>query len=79
MRKHLELCLSKRKMEPFPSVRPRRSGKSRIDSIAFVGYQMMVVQWYAVMFAKNGSIRVVSPTNLLERKSVPSACIVKPL
>jgi len=36
---------------------------------AFVGYQMMVVQWYAVMLAKNGSIRVVSPTKLLERKS----------
>ena len=33
MRKHLELCLSRRKMEPFPSVRPRRSGKSRIESI----------------------------------------------
>ena len=33
MRKHLELCLSRRKMEPFPSIRPRRSGKSRIDSI----------------------------------------------
>ena len=33
MRKHLELCLSRRKMEPFPSIRPRRSGKSRIDLI----------------------------------------------
>ena len=33
MRKHLELCLSRRNMEPFPSIRPRRSGKSRTDSI----------------------------------------------
>ena len=33
MREHLELCLSRRNMEPFPSIRPRRSGKSRIYSI----------------------------------------------
>ena len=33
IRNHLELCLSRRKMDPFPSIRCRRSGKSKIDSI----------------------------------------------
>ena len=35
MRKHLELCLSRRKMDPFPSKRCHRSGKSKMDLLTF--------------------------------------------
>ena len=60
-------------MEPFPSIRPRRSGKSieltQLMFTAFVDYQMMVARWYAVILARNGSIRVVAQTKLLESTS----------
>ena len=36
---------------------------------AFVDYQMMVAQWYAVILARNGSVRVVAQSKLLESTS----------
>ena len=44
---------------------------------AFVDYQMMVARWYAVILARNGSIRVVAQAKLLESTSgtVPNALL----
>ena len=35
----------------------------------FVDYQMMVARWYAVILARNGSIKVVAQAELLESTS----------
>ena len=54
-----------------------QSQLTQLTFTAFVDYQMMVAQWYSVILARNGSIRVIVQTKLLESTSgtVPNAML----